>query len=209
VIADSRSYACASRRDGGPDACSNSLRVPRDLVESAIFDSVAEELLDPAWLSEFGTWFRQQVELGHRARLAATDAAIKRQGTLEQEIRNTVDAIATGGLQSSRALAEKLRELEAERDRLPRKPPARNEVVSMIPRLAELFHEKVKELPQLAKADPDRARMLLRRLIGGSLRLVPEDGRLVAEFELNGNRLALFSSSQPVSREIGGSGGRI
>lgn len=183
--------------------------MPRDLVERAIFDSVAEELLDPAWLSEFGTWFRQQVELGHRARLAATDAAIKRQGTLEQEIRNTVDAIATGGLQSSRALAEKLRELEAERDRLPRKPPARNEVVSMIPRLAELFHEKVKELPQLAKADPDRARMLLRRLIGGSLRLVPEDGRLVAEFELNGNRLALFSSSQPVSREIGGSGGRI
>jgi len=29
--------------------------MPRDLVERAIFDSVTEELLDPAWLSEFST----------------------------------------------------------------------------------------------------------------------------------------------------------
>jgi aminoglycoside/choline kinase family phosphotransferase len=130
------------------------------------------------------------VELGHRARLAATDDAIKRQDTLEYEIRSTVDTIANGGLQSSRALAEKLRELEAERDHLSRQAPAQRKIVSIVPQVANLFREKVKELPQLAKADPDRGRMLLRRLIGGSLRLLPQDGRLVAEFEPNGTRPA-------------------
>lgn len=105
---------------------------------------------------------------------------------MEYEIRSTVDTIANGGLQSSRALAEKLRELEAERDHLSRQAPAQRKIVSIVPQVANLFREKVKELPQLAKADPDRGRMLLRRLIGGSLRLLPEDGRLVANVRFMG-----------------------
>lgn len=45
VIADARSYACSSYKNGGPGACSNGIRVRRDALEAAILDPVRRDLL--------------------------------------------------------------------------------------------------------------------------------------------------------------------
>ena len=67
----------------------------------------------------------------------------------------------------------------------------------------------VQDLPAIAREDPARARLLLRRLIGGGLRLVPENGELVAEFEVTESRMALATGAIPGQREFGGSEGWI
>lgn len=209
VIADSYTYACASHRDGGKDACPIWQRVRRADVERAIYDGVAEQLSKPEWLEEFSAWFRQQVTIGQKARAATAATSSKRLATVERQISNVTEAIVRGELSGSRAVADKLRALEQERDQLvTNKAPASN-VVNLVPRLEQRLSALVKDLPAIARKDPDRARMLLRRL-GGHILLVPdENDELEAEFEVTGSRLALAVGAMPGPREIGGSGGRI
>ncbi len=80
--------------------------------------------------------------------------------------------------------------------------------MTIVPRLLERYKAMVLDLPGVARKDPARARMLLRRLIGGPLRLVPENGALVAEFKLTGERMALVAGAIPEGRDkTGGAGG--
>lgn len=209
VIADSYHYACASYRDGGVAACSNSIRVRRRDVEDSVYEGIANKLLAPAFLMEFSRWYRQQVEAGNKAQAAQQAANGERLATLERQIKNTTDAIMNGGLGASRSLADRLLALEAERDELARQQPPRNKVANLVPKLMEKWTALVLSLPAIAKADPARARAVLRQVVGGSLRLGLSGGETVVEFEATGARLALALGADPGSGEVGGSGGSI
>jgi hypothetical protein len=184
AVCDSYNYACASHRDGGPHACNNALRVPRATVERAVFDSLGVELLRPEWLVEFSRWFRVQVDAGLKAKGANSEKDAKRRAEVERELKNMVDAIKHGGLSGSRTMATELRALEEEQAALAVVAPVRSNVVPLFTpaRLKERFGALVKDLPAVAKADPARARQLLRSLVGDAIRVCR--GRTVGGWSL-------------------------
>ena len=210
VIASSYDYACSSYRNGGPAACPNTLRVPRALVEQTMFDALGEAVTQPAWLEKFSRWFRAQLEAGQKAEASNGAADAKRRAAVDREIGNLVDAITRGGLGGSRTLADRLRALEDEQARLAHVKPARVTVTPFLSlaRLKTMFGLLVEELPALAKADPARARNVLRQLVGSHIRIVEEDGVPHLVFEVTGTRMAL-ASGLPSPGERVGSGGRI
>lgn len=210
VIADSYNYACSSFRNGGPAACPNTLRVPRALVERTMFEALGEAVLNPDWLDKFSRWFRTQLEAANKAEASNSAADTKRRAVVDRELANVADAIAHGGLAGSRTLADRLRALEDEQERLARVKPARVTVTPFLSlaRLKTMFGTLVEELPALAKADPARARNVLRQLVGTHIGVVEEDGVPYLLFEVTGTRMALVSG-MPSPGERVGSGGRI
>jgi hypothetical protein len=84
---------------------------------------------------------------------------------LEKEIGNLADAVAAGLLKSSPELAKRLARAKSELERLRAIQPAR--VVKLLPRVDERFRELVADLPEALATDPERARVIVGRLMGG------------------------------------------
>ncbi len=122
ALSNGTRYQCSSHHDGGEDACSISLSVPRDRIERVFREYMASpelprqlDALEARWMST------QPVAVDHRPRLAE----------LEQQRANLVTAIKSGGLAGelgaelkvTTAELEQLRALSLTRLGLPRGAP--------------------------------------------------------------------------------------
>jgi site-specific DNA recombinase len=208
VIADSRSYACASHRDGGPSACDNALRARRDVIEGVVVGGLQEHLLSPEWLAKIESWTLDRVKAAQKAQAANANAGVDRLKAVEAQIARVTDAIAEGAMGGSKALADKLQALEAERDALTQRasPVA---PIRVVPRLGERVKGFLRDLQSALHRNPDQARMYLRRLLAGPVLLEPDGDLLYANFAMDDTRVALNVSATPGVRDLGGSGGRI
>jgi hypothetical protein len=99
---------------------------------------------------------------------------------LEREVDNMVNAIASGALRGSPALAARLAAAESELSKLKEPAPDRAPIERLIPRIGERYLATVKEL-KTAERDPQRARMALFEALEEPITLHPENGVLVAE----------------------------
>jgi hypothetical protein len=146
------------------------------VIESDLLSGVREQLLSPAAIKEFRA--RLIKRIAERNRPAPTNA--KRIAELEAQVGNLADAIASGALKSSPALAARLASAEAELERLRQDATPREtiKVDRLIPKIEEGFRELVADLPNALKRDLDRARATLRRYVGSSIR-VESDGKTV------------------------------
>jgi hypothetical protein len=110
----------------------------------------------------------------------------KRIVELEDQVANLEEAIATGALKSSPALAGRLAAAESELERLQATavPSQEAKVARVIPRIAEGFEELVADLPNAVKRDVDRARATVRQYVGDKI--------LVAEEIQNGQPVVTF-----------------
>jgi hypothetical protein len=123
---------------------------------------------------------------------------------LQGEIGNLVEAIATGALRSSPALAARLEAAESELARLKTAPPDGVPVERLIPRIEERYQRLVTELQRTAERDPQRARQAVIEVLGDAIPLRPENGRA-------DRRACLYDPARSHGRGVGnnGSGGRI
>jgi hypothetical protein len=106
---------------------------------------------------------------------------------LRAEVGNLTDAIASGALRTSKALAERLSTAEAELDRLSiHKTTRKTNVVSLPIQLADRYRRIVSNLETELTRDVHKARTLLRQLVGNEISVVPhESGKhLVARIGL-------------------------
>jgi site-specific DNA recombinase len=214
VISGTNQYACATHVNGGAHACQNDRRVQRTAVESLVADVIRDQLLTPA-----------RIELMKRHLAVALAAKTKeadkldadrkqRLAQLTREIDGYVDAIGQGLL--SPTLRSKLEAAESERSHLEAAvAPASPRAVRMLPNAVKRYRELVADLPTAFANDPERARDLLRRLVG-SIRMVRQRndaGRwaLWAELEIQPQRLLSLAGLTPseANSGSGGSGGRI
>jgi hypothetical protein len=112
------------------------------------------------------------------------------------EVANLTDAIATGLLRSSPALAGRLTTAEAELGRLREAavPKEVKDLDRLIPRVADDFRSMVAELPTALQRDVARSRAAICRLLAGSIHVVANEQeiRCIAE---NGRTQAAFSRS--------------
>ncbi len=176
VVVDKYRWGCSSHKHGGKSGCPNDLRLKRDLIEDGLLEGVRTALLSPASLEEF----RRRIvkRLADQNRQKAPDA--KRLAELETQVGNLVDAISSGALKSSPALAARLAAAEAELEGLRRQAIPR-EVIKLdraIPRIDDAFREMVADLPNTIKRDVDRARATVRQYTGNSIK-VETDGKTV------------------------------
>jgi hypothetical protein len=176
VVVDKYCWGCSSHKHGGKSACPNNLRLKRDLVESGLLDGLRRELLSPEAIAEF----RRRVikRMAEQQRRPAASAA--RIAALKSQVVNLVEAIATGALKSSPALAARLQAAESELAALRDQETPREvrKVDRVIPRIDEAFRELVADLPNAIKRDVDRARATVRQYAGNSIR-VETDGKVV------------------------------
>ncbi len=164
-------YACARHLDGR--ACSQKIGVKRSIVEPGLLHGIRSELL-----SEDAV--QAAIKAAHRVlnEQKPVDTA-KRESELSGEIENLADAIATGALKSSPALASRLAKAEQELAKLEAAVPA-PKAAQMIPKLADEYRAWVNELETILSPDGlkrglvsdrviARARAQLRKRLGGNI----------------------------------------
>ncbi len=185
VMADRRHYACASRIGGGAAACSNDARVNRSIVEAGLLAGIKRDVLRPELLAEIQRRVRKVLAAGENQ-----PGPEKRIAALRAEIANLTDAIASGVLKASPAIAERLAAAEAELARLSAPRPAPVPVSAIMPRLADRCRRLVEQL-ESAPLDVERARYAIENLLGGpiivettetQIRFANEKGRIEAAF---------------------------
>ena len=186
IMADSRSYRCSSRTNGGQHCCNNDKSVRREIIEGIVLRGVKQDLLSDEALAEV----RQVIaraQRGQKSRRTTASRELKKAGV---KIEHITDEIAKVG--GSRSLREKLIELEADRDELEselRAAEPAGDVAVVLPRVMDRWHRLVDDMEDLGKhpdvrpEDIEEARERLSGLLG-RVRLVPEDDHLVAEIGL-------------------------
>jgi site-specific DNA recombinase len=181
IMADARAYRCSSHTNGGQHCCSNSHRVRRDIVEPILLRGVKRDLLTDEALAEMrGIVAKEQ--RSEKSRLAVATKELRK---ADAAIERVTEAISEVGL--SRALQEKLRELERRREDLEGqiKVAKDSTPAELMPRIVDRWRSLVDGLedlslhPDARAEDIEEAREQLSKILG-RVRLVPEDGHLVA-----------------------------
>ena len=197
TMADDRAYVCASHKNGA--CCPNGIRVVRTLAETRILASVKHDLRDPAFVAEVQRSFG--LAAAARAKLERGDHSAARIGELEREIGNLADAIASGLLRSSPALAARLAAAEAELERLKMASrPRAGSVARITPKVGERVLEMVGELEARLGREPERSRPALIEAIGDRIVMKPDaSGRFLwAHYGLEGERLIASVGMQEI-----------
>ena len=196
VMTSRTHYSCASRTHGGKAACDSAIRLKRTVIEAGLLNGIKEELLAPDIIAEVGRQVREIVRRAMRASQSASDASDRR-AALEREIQNLTDAVASGALKGSMALADRLMRAEADLARLQTapKPPAAANIERRLPEVADRYRALVVRLEtSLAEADVDMARAELRRLFG-SIRVDGDQREVRLEADLGAVQASLVKAA--------------
>jgi site-specific DNA recombinase len=186
-------YACGRHLDGR--ACSQTKGVKRAVVEPGLLQGIRAELLSDEAI-------QTAIKAAHRV-LAAQKPAddSKRIVKLKAEIENLADAIASGALKSSPALASRLAKAEKELATLEAKEPA-PKAAQMIPKLADEYRAWVSELETILSPDGlkhglvsdrdiARARAQLKKRLGGNIIVTEASDEIRFETEASTGEMAL------------------
>ncbi len=177
TLRNRQAYCCASHWNGGEHACSNSINVSMDLVQNVMLAGIREDLRDVAVLDEIERRFL--AALRRREQTPAADHG-RRIAELQIEVDNLVQAIATGAMRGSTAIAQRLQaaESELERRRAEQRPPRR--LAMLVPDIRGRALALVDRLDEVLQHDPERGREELRGVLGERIKLLPdESGRFL------------------------------
>lgn len=206
TVISKTTYGCSTNVNGGPAACSNRKRVSRAKIEARIAALLTDDLLSPATVDGVLRKTRQLLAARRDGAGATEKAAAKRRAELGAKVAALVEAIASGGLRSSPALAAALSAAEAELATLAPAPRPKAAVIDLMPGLEAAFRKMVRELPRVLAKDPDRTREILARLFGEIRLARTEKGGLVAKLEMQPRHLLELAGAVDCPN---GSGGRI
>jgi site-specific DNA recombinase len=177
-----RAYGCSSHKWGGEAACSNGISVRQTIVESRLLAPIKSDLLNPEMIAEL----RRRVTRKLAERPKAVDNG-NRIGELRNQVANLTDAIASGLLRTSPAIADRLAAAETELSRLlaeAEQPKA--SVVDLPAQLMRRYRKLVADLENILGKEPARARAALRQICGEIKVLPHQSGEyLVAQVGLS------------------------
>jgi site-specific DNA recombinase len=173
VITGTAHYGCSTHRARGKSVCANTLRVPRALVESAVLTVIQRDLFSDEGLAVFTAEVTRL--LATRPRTPDLAQAKARLQAVEQEITNIMAAIRQGIITAS--TKEALEQAEAERAHLHQivQGPYKklDKVTRFLPDMMDRFKILVNDLATVTQFQVDKARGMLRELVGGRILLYP------------------------------------
>jgi hypothetical protein len=188
VVSGGHYYACSTRLNGGPSASSNDVRIALKVVEPLLHDDLRRSLRNPAAMAETRRRLRQRLQASNVAP-KVTDAQVRR---AEHEVANLTEAIASGVLRASPALAARLQQAEGDLARLQAarvRPTSTTTVERLVAGLDARIERVVDDLEwSLLAVDIERGRQEVRDLLGqikveadhGEIRFYNEQGRVEA-----------------------------
>jgi site-specific DNA recombinase len=171
VISNGERYQCASHLNGR--ACTNTVSVRRSVVESVLLKNVKADLQDPEVIAEV----ERRVAKALAAKLKPKPNEGKRIAELTKEVENLTDAIASGLVNPSPALAKRLGGAESEllqlqADQLRGKASVAGRIV---PNVGKMFVRMVAQLEENLQRDPQRARASLTEIFSERVSLQPDE----------------------------------
>ena len=162
----------------------------------------------PERLAEFRREVRVALDAERTARNDAERERNARPASLDAEIGNLTDAIASGLLRASPALAARLHAAESERAGLASRTETRTaKIADLLPRIAQDYAALINDLEDALQRDVDRARGNLRAVLG-DVRLTPDPTGEFLMVEGYMQAAQLLSATGPLFRKSG-SGGAI
>ena len=176
VICEPTRYGCSSWLYRGLSVCDNTIKVSRQLVESLLLESIQRDLFTKEGLAEFKKQTARLLAERRRATSSNLAHAQTRLKQVEQEVARMVRAIKDGV--RSDTLRADLEQAEVERVRLLEmlhvQPKKLDKVVSFLPNAVGRFKALVTDLADTcARYDVDKARSILRELLGKQILLHP------------------------------------
>ena len=210
VILDPTRYGCSGWKYRGLSVCSNTVMAPRKLVEGLLLDAIKDDLYTP----EGQAIFTQEVArlLAERRRVQKPDLtqAATRLKTVEQEIAHIMTAIKAGILTVS--TKQELEHAEAERTRLLRllqgQDKTAEKVTAFLPNAIGRLKGLLDDLENVTQVQVDKARILLRELVGNTIPLHPTAdgvGRYLTA-EIRGDYEGLLRLATGQNKSGGGQG---
>ncbi len=179
-------YGCPSHRYRG--VCSNRLTIRRDRLEDQLLASLQEKIWTPKMFEYALRRFEQEIAR-RRAEIRKSSQMtdlIRERDRIRAEAARLVDAIAACG--HSPILLERLRATESRMEQLERECSLKKDIAHSpisSDKLRSFFVERINQLPDLAKSDPERAKATFQKHLA-PLILTPvskENGDL---FEVSG-----------------------
>ena len=148
---------------GRTAACGNDAYLRRSQIEPELAAGIKRELLPAREVIE-------ELQRRVRQRLKDSDAAPDSRAEiakLEREVARLVDAIASGTLGASAAIAQRLKDSEATLARLKTRPPApKKSAEQLLPDLAKRCQPALQNLERTIMVDPRRAQVEMREHVG-------------------------------------------
>lgn len=199
---------CGSYLDGGTSACSNSIRINRKAMEAQIMGALKKYLHDPARVKRMVREIQAEYEqrLGAQARQDQAEPA--RVTELDQRLAQARERLRQGDpLFTPQDIQELIRKLEGERALAQHRTATKGTrtarvEATLIPHAAEKYTRMIERGLEGDPEEMQRARMLLRDLLGGQISLKKTPKGLLL-------RSTIFHSVLWNGRSSFGSGGRI
>ena len=206
ILTSSTAYQCSGNVGG---ACTNGIRIRRDIAEAKILDPVKQELLSPQRVELMAReiekrWKERIKELAEKAtpeEIQALDARIER---LQERLLAGDPDLEPDELQLGIEAARRKR-----KELIEAQPAAQQsaKVIAALPQAAQAYRRQIERGLQANPREANKARVILKDLLG-PIQMCPEqDGSLWAEFDAR--PAALLKKAVGTSVGSDGSGGRI
>jgi hypothetical protein len=189
IMSNARNYTCSSYVNGGTGACSNSVHVRRDHAEDVLLAPIREGFLAPERVermaAEMEVYFAEQLQ----RRAACAKDAPKELRDLEARIARLRERLERGDpdLTTDELLAAIERAEAKRRELMNTLPDAKVsfKLLAKLPQAAALYRKQITEGLGGDPREALKARVFLRGLFGGEIRLQPQpDGGLLARWNL-------------------------
>jgi site-specific DNA recombinase len=190
-------FGCSGARNKGPSACTNTLTIRRDELETTVLSALRHRLMDPLQFEAYAKHYVAEWNRMQASAAAQLNGKRLELTKVSQQLSKLVDALADGA--PVHTVRERMVDLEARKLRLARElEAAEAPAPRLYPRLAEVYRERVAELiAELQAEDSEGLRTRLRTLVD-EIRLVPADGGLRVEVRgALGGILRLASGDAP------------
>lgn len=160
VVVDRYRYGCSAQKDRGSAACSNDIKIPRDVIERTLLTGIKKELLSEQAYRAFEAEVRSQLKSAQPDIGEARRAAAKAQA----EVDNIIGAIRQGIITpaTKRALEDAEARLDAAKRRI--KEIETWQPTQMLPRAKQIYRTLTERLERIE--DVANARKALRSILG-------------------------------------------
>jgi Recombinase zinc beta ribbon domain len=165
-------YACTTHYQRGPEACSEPMLLPMELLDRAIIDTIEQDALHPAIVVKAVEKALQQLQIHDDDPDARREAVQKDLAHVEAELARLAPAIATGGsmptlLSAVHDREERRTRLHAQLATLDGVPFARFDAVTM----KQELRSYLADWPSLAQRHHAQTRQILRKLLPSRIRV--------------------------------------
>lgn len=197
VVVNRNEYGCSTYRNRGSAACSNDLRVRRDLLESRIFSSFKEFLFTPTHLTTFEQVVKKTMKEAIKAKQSLNDCDEQRLKAVEKQIENLINAIKMGIVTSS--VQEELKTLEQQKTEYAKRVNVEwqeiDQIHAVMPEIKKSFTDILNSEKPVPQEHVAKLRSRLQMILGQSIRLSPQKAQNSLKAEIQGRYSGLLKLS--------------